>query len=249
MSHVFVSTLVFSAGLQGCIAVESNTDGAPVVIHNCNEDNGDNAVYNWNVSFFDRQNAGPQAIQVHGDKCIDVTGGVNADGTKLQIWTCVEGSKNQQWTSVTDGTFQWSGTNKCIDLTGGAITDGTQLQIWTCTDGSNQKWVGTSDPDNQQCVPAAIIPQQAPYSQKFPGPSTSLVATSLRAVAAPTASQPPRTRSARKLRSSTASTAISTPRSQTATSPGSHLLPRSRAPSRRSRTSASLCPTATRPTA
>ncbi|KAJ7624304.1 ricin B lectin domain-containing protein [Mycena polygramma] len=203
MSHVFVSTLVFSAGLQGCIAVESNTDGAPVVIHNCNEDNGDNAVYNWNVSFFDRQNAGPQAIQVYGDKCIDVTGGVNADGTKLQIWTCVEGSTNQQWTSVTDGTFQWSGTNKCIDLTGGAITDGTQLQIWTCTDGPNQKWVGTSDPDNQQCV-AVKSSLSRLHTHRNSDPSTSPAATSPRAAAALTASPPLRTRSARKSRSSTA---------------------------------------------
>ncbi|KAG7087961.1 hypothetical protein E1B28_012002 [Marasmius oreades] len=74
-------------------------------------------------------------------KCLDVTDGINADGTKLQVWACVNGSTNQQWISTTDLTFQWAGTNKCIDLTDGNITDGNQLQIWTCdSNNSNQKW-------------------------------------------------------------------------------------------------------------
>ncbi|KAJ6493497.1 ricin B lectin domain-containing protein [Mycena vulgaris] len=88
---------------------------------------------------------------VFGDKCIDVTGGVNADGIKLQIWTCSEGNTNQLWTSLNDFTFQWSGTNKCIDLSDGKITDGNVLQIWTCGTGStgnqNQKWTGEPNPD------------------------------------------------------------------------------------------------------
>jgi hypothetical protein len=77
-----------------------------------------------------------------------VKDGVNADGTKLQIWSCVQGSKNQQWISLTDSTFQWSGTNKCIDLSDGKITDGNVLQLWTCdSNNSNQKWFGAPNPD------------------------------------------------------------------------------------------------------
>jgi hypothetical protein len=86
-------------------------------------------------------------------ECIDVTGGVNADGTKLQIWTCTEGNTNQQWISVSDFTFQWSGTNKCIDLSDGKITDGNQLQIWTCDDrNANQQWIGEPNPDTTELV-------------------------------------------------------------------------------------------------
>ncbi|KAF7354293.1 hypothetical protein MVEN_01117600 [Mycena venus] len=129
------------AGIQGCIAAAENVDGEPLIIHNCDTEDIPNQ--DWDVSFFDKRNAGPQQIKVFGNKCIDVTGGVNADGTKLQIWTCVDGNKNQLWTSVTDGTFQWSGTNKCIDLTDGKITDGNVLQIYTCNNqNANQKWVG-----------------------------------------------------------------------------------------------------------
>ncbi|KAJ7463161.1 ricin B lectin domain-containing protein, partial [Mycena latifolia] len=92
-------------------------------------------------------NAGPQTITIFGDKCIDVTGGVNADGTKLQIWMC-SGNTNQQWVSVTDSTLQWAGTDKCIDLTDGKITDGNGLQIWTCDSMNfNQRWVGMPDLD------------------------------------------------------------------------------------------------------
>ncbi|KAJ7628034.1 ricin B lectin domain-containing protein, partial [Mycena polygramma] len=131
-----------------CIAVESNTDGAPVVIHNCNEDDGDNAVYNWTVSFFTRQNAGPQPIQAFGNKCIDVTDGVNADGTKLQIWTCVEGSANQQYLWINNGTqIQWAGTDFCIDLTDGKSVNGQPIQIWECArpdNNPNQDWFVSS---------------------------------------------------------------------------------------------------------
>jgi hypothetical protein len=77
-----------------------------------------------------------------------VTGGVNALGTKLQIWTC-SGGPNQQWVNTLDGTFQWSGTDKCIDLTDGKITNGNQLQLYTCSStNTNQKWVSTTNPDN-----------------------------------------------------------------------------------------------------
>ncbi|KAJ7865539.1 ricin B lectin domain-containing protein, partial [Mycena leptocephala] len=132
-----------------CIAAAENADGEPLIIHDCNTE--DLVNQDWQVSFFTRQNAGPQQIKVFGDKCIDVTGGVNADGTKLQIWTCDEGNTNQQWTSVTDSTFQWSGTNKCIDLTDGKITDGNVLQIYTCDSAnSNQKWGGDPNPDTSK---------------------------------------------------------------------------------------------------
>ncbi|KAJ7810273.1 ricin B lectin domain-containing protein [Mycena olivaceomarginata] len=146
----------FNAGIQGCIAAADNADGDPLIIHNCNTE--DPANQDWNVTFFHpaeedgpARNSAPRPLKIFGDKCIDVKDGVNADGTKLQIWSCVENSKNQQWISVTDGTFQWSGTNKCIDLTDGKITDGNVLQIYTCdSKNANQKWLGDPNPDNER---------------------------------------------------------------------------------------------------
>ncbi|KAJ7703936.1 ricin B lectin domain-containing protein [Mycena rosella] len=139
----------FNAGIQGCISTADNEDGSPLVIHDCNTE--DTANQDWQLSFFDKENAGPQPITIFGDKCIDVTGGVNADGTKLQIWTCSAGNTNQEWISVNDFTLQWAGTNKCIDLSGGTIADGTVLQIWTCTaNDENQKWSGEPNPDTTE---------------------------------------------------------------------------------------------------
>ncbi|KAG7090701.1 hypothetical protein E1B28_009795 [Marasmius oreades] len=128
-----------ATGRQGCITALSNSNGVPVVIHDCNSD--DSPSRDWDFSRFTRQNSGPQPLKIFGDKCLDVKDGNNADGTKLQIWTCVNGNTNQLWISVTDFTFQWAGTNKCIDLTDGNINDGNQLQIWTCDSNNlNQKW-------------------------------------------------------------------------------------------------------------
>ncbi|KAJ7881984.1 ricin B lectin domain-containing protein [Mycena olivaceomarginata] len=146
-----------AAGIQGCIAVAENAAGEPLIIHDCNTE-PDLSNQDWTLSFFTRQPAGPQQIKIFGDKCIDVTGGVNADGTKLQIWNCVDGNTNQLWTSLNDFTLQWSGTDKCIDLTDGSITDGNVLQIWTCVSGSqNQGWIGEKNPDTSELVTSVAV--------------------------------------------------------------------------------------------
>ena len=36
-------------------------------------------------------------MTVYGNKCLDVTDGKNADGTKMQIWTCSTNNPNQKW--------------------------------------------------------------------------------------------------------------------------------------------------------
>ncbi|KAJ7285915.1 ricin B lectin domain-containing protein, partial [Mycena rebaudengoi] len=143
---------VFNAGIQGCISAANNVNGAPLVVHNCNS--GNLANQDWTLEFGGRTSTSPEPIKIFGDKCIDVTGGKNADGTKLQIWTCT-GGPNQSFISGTDGTFRWVGSNKCIDLTDGKTADGTQLQLYTCGGAnggvnSNQVWVGASNPAKTQ---------------------------------------------------------------------------------------------------
>ncbi|KAJ7927061.1 ricin B lectin domain-containing protein [Mycena leptocephala] len=144
------SSEFFNAGIQGCISASTNASGAPLVIHNCNTEAAVNQ--DWQVFFSTTPNSSPvQQIRIFGDKCIDVTDGVNADGTKLQIWTCTEGNANQQWISPPAGgapsIFQWNGTDKCLDLTDGNIADGNVLQIWTCSFGTHQNWLGEPNPD------------------------------------------------------------------------------------------------------
>ncbi|KAJ7925551.1 ricin B lectin domain-containing protein [Mycena leptocephala] len=132
-----------NAGIQGCISADQDINGSPLVIHNCANDPPPDV--DWAANF---GNSSPQQLKIFGDKCIDVKDGVNADGTKLQIWDCTEGNTNQQFVVVSNagGLIQWVGTNKCIDLTNGAMADNTQLQIWTCGIGNtNQEWAPAQD--------------------------------------------------------------------------------------------------------
>jgi hypothetical protein len=153
---------VARAGIQGCASVSTNANGAPVVIHNCATE--PIAEREWDVPF----SIFPENITIFGDKvgtspqltfnlffdfqhpceqCLDVTDGVNAPGTKLQIWTC-SGGPNQQWMLLSSGVLQWAGTDKCVDLTDGRTNDGNQLQLYTCvTVNSNQIWAFPENPD------------------------------------------------------------------------------------------------------
>ncbi|KAF9263025.1 ricin B-like lectin [Marasmius fiardii PR-910] len=145
----------YEAGKQGCISSSDNADGAPVVIHDCN--NEDVSKHSWELGLYSKFPAGPEQIKLAGtDKCIDVTDGNDADGTKLQLWTCVDGSRNQMWTSVQDNTFRWADTDKCIDVPDGSSTDGTQLQIWSCTPNNRNQQFSGHDAPNTESRPAKI---------------------------------------------------------------------------------------------
>ncbi|KAJ7715693.1 hypothetical protein B0H14DRAFT_3632990 [Mycena olivaceomarginata] len=47
-------------------------------------------------------------LKIFETKCLNVSNGATADGTKLQIWTCAVGNTNQMWT-FSGNTIQWSG--------------------------------------------------------------------------------------------------------------------------------------------
>ncbi|KAF7364600.1 hypothetical protein MVEN_00329100 [Mycena venus] len=117
-----------------CLTAASNADGAAVTIATCTNITTLNT---WVVP----QAGAVGSISIFGDKCLDVTNGVNADGTKLQIWTCADNT-NQMWLPAgQDSTITWAGKNKCVDLTNGNLADGNQVQIWDCdAQNSNQKW-------------------------------------------------------------------------------------------------------------
>ncbi|KAJ7451566.1 ricin B lectin domain-containing protein [Mycena latifolia] len=124
-----------SANSAKCLTAASNADGAVVEIEDCVS--AGSTSQSWTIS--------GATLQIFGNKCLDITGGATADGTKMQIWTCTGGDANQQWT-LSGNTIQWSGHSSCLDLTGGTITNGNVMQIWTCTGGPNQKWTRTTGP-------------------------------------------------------------------------------------------------------
>lgn len=83
-------------------------------------------------------NPGPNSaiVNANANRCLDVDGASQADGTKLVLWDC-NGGTNQQWTPTTNNQVTVYG-NKCMDAPG--TTTGTRAQISTCGSGTNQQW-------------------------------------------------------------------------------------------------------------
>ncbi|KAM6503982.1 carbohydrate-binding module family 13 protein [Amanita muscaria] len=128
----FIGNLLLQPGLYAgaCLTAASNSDGAAVTIQGCTGSPSQNWVF-----------SGGQ-VHIFDNKCLDVTNGVNANGNKLQIWTCSNGNPDQQWYyDMWSNRLSWTNQGKCVDLTGGSLSDGNRIQIWDCTNNSpNQIW-------------------------------------------------------------------------------------------------------------
>ncbi|KAL0568913.1 hypothetical protein V5O48_013055 [Marasmius crinis-equi] len=131
---------------QGCISATSNISGSTVVIYDCNAEDASRHTWDFDPSF-----ENPQQIRIFGDKCLDVKGGRNADGSRLYIRDCLPSYTEQMFvfraltsSNELDGesyAFQWAGTDKCVDLTDGSTENGNQLGVWTCDEvDGNQAW-------------------------------------------------------------------------------------------------------------
>ena len=73
-------------------------------------------------------------------KCLDVSGGGTANGTKVQLWAC-NGGGDQNWAPQSDGTLRNPQSGKCLDVSGNNSADGTIVHLWTCnSSAANQKW-------------------------------------------------------------------------------------------------------------
>ncbi|MDI6098788.1 PQQ-dependent sugar dehydrogenase [Actinoplanes sp. NEAU-A12] len=88
-------------------------------------------------------------------KCLDVSGGGAADGTKIQLYTC-NGTGAQNW-SVSGQVWRNPSSGKCLDVAGGATANGTLVQLWTCNGSAAQNWVAQSDktvrnPQSNRCL-------------------------------------------------------------------------------------------------
>ncbi|KAF9447224.1 carbohydrate-binding module family 13 protein [Macrolepiota fuliginosa MF-IS2] len=79
------------------------------------------------------------------NKCLEVRGGVLANGTPVQIFDC-NSTPAQQWTLNLGATsVRVANTNFCIDA-GATPTNGTQMKIWECfANLPAQEWFLTSD--------------------------------------------------------------------------------------------------------
>ncbi len=85
---------------------------------------------------------GPVHLNLAG-KCLDDRGDSSANGTTIQIWSCVSGGKSQQWTVAADQTLRING--KCLSVAGSATAQGSKAVLETCSGAASQQWrVGTT---------------------------------------------------------------------------------------------------------
>ncbi|KAJ6587539.1 G-X-X-X-Q-X-W domain-containing protein [Mycena vulgaris] len=69
----------------------------------------------------------------HSNKCLDVRGGVFANGTPVQIYDC-NGSQAQKWdVKRGKGSVKVTGTDYCLDA-GSSPGNGVDMKIWQCFD-------------------------------------------------------------------------------------------------------------------
>ncbi|MCE7083465.1 endo-1,4-beta-xylanase [Streptomyces sp. ST2-7A] len=73
---------------------------------------------------------------VGSGRCLDVPNAATADGTRVHLWDCHNGT-NQRWTHTAAGELRVYG-NKCLDA--GGTGNGAIVQIYSCWGGDNQKW-------------------------------------------------------------------------------------------------------------
>ncbi|MBB0242831.1 1,4-beta-xylanase [Streptomyces alkaliphilus] len=79
---------------------------------------------------------GGQIRGIGSGRCLDVPNASTADGTRVHLWDCHNGT-NQQWTHTASGELRVYG-NKCLDA--GGTGNGAIVQIYSCWGGDNQKW-------------------------------------------------------------------------------------------------------------
>ena len=91
----------------------------------------------FDVDSFTLSTTGTGPIVGLASKCVDVSNGATADGTKIQLYTC-NGTASQAWTR---NGRTWRALGKCLDISGGGTADGTLVQLWTCNGTAAQNWV------------------------------------------------------------------------------------------------------------
>ncbi|MFD0346978.1 ricin-type beta-trefoil lectin domain protein [Kitasatospora aburaviensis] len=110
--------------------------------------------YGW-ITYGPAVPAGPVGqISGYADKCVDVKGGTNANGTPVQIWDCL-GNAAQRWKIGTDGTIRALG--KCLDVQGGNTGNATRVQVYDCNGTGAQQWQVRADgsilnPQSGRCL-------------------------------------------------------------------------------------------------
>jgi beta-glucosidase len=128
---------------SGTITGTPTTAGTATVTVTATDANGASAStsFTWTVAPAGAGIATTPLVGYQG-VCLDVTGDSNANGTKVEIYTC-NGTNGQQWTEEANGTIHADGS--CLDVSGGGTANGTLVDLYTCNGTGAQVWQPQSD--------------------------------------------------------------------------------------------------------
>ncbi|MBO1414504.1 ricin-type beta-trefoil lectin domain protein [Streptomyces sp. FH025] len=91
-----------------------------------------------------------------GGQCVDITGNVSTDGTRLELWPCGRWQDNQNWVLAGNGTIH--ALFKCMTASGSGTANGTPVVLSTCNGSPGQQWVLTNgtlvNPNSHRCLDA-----------------------------------------------------------------------------------------------
>ncbi|BCB74990.1 hypothetical protein GCM10022251_75550 [Phytohabitans flavus] len=97
----------------------------------------------------------PSTFTLRGfaDKCVNVPGGVSADGAQLQLWDC-NGQRAQDFSRGPNGSLVALG--KCMDVAWASRDNGAKVQLAHCNGGPAQVWVvdgsALRNPHSNKCL-------------------------------------------------------------------------------------------------
>jgi endo-1,4-beta-xylanase len=80
--------------------------------------------------------SGQRIVGAQSSRCIDVPGGSQNDGTRVQLYDC-NGQSNQTWTLSSSRQLTVYGS-RCLDVAGSG--NGSAVQIYSCNGQANQQW-------------------------------------------------------------------------------------------------------------
>jgi len=97
--------------------------------------------FTWTVSQAADSGGTGELVLANGGKCLDDTASATANGTRIQIWNCLDDTA-QKWTVVQDQTIRVF--SKCLDENG--TGNGAEVVLETCAGGNTaQRWRAGTD--------------------------------------------------------------------------------------------------------
>ena len=139
-----------------CLQPQGEYNGASIKLDNCNSQFNFNPDSITSIKYLNNQQL-----------CIDVSGGNDANGTPLKLWTCLDNHPNQLFKFVNNNIIWNKNSNKCLDNLGGS----NNIVLWDCVHNENQKFFyDNSNTDSSTCSsvenPNPIVITDSSFSWK-----------------------------------------------------------------------------------